>query len=134
MGLQWLLPMMHPDSMKDTALVESILQMFERKNPAIQEAQVNALLNRPDAREVAGQVQCPALLLTGEQDAWSPPSVHAEMAAAIPDSMLVVVPACGHMSMMEQPLAVTEAMRAWLQASAAGLPSQGRTAPRATGR
>jgi pimeloyl-ACP methyl ester carboxylesterase len=37
------------------------------------------------------------------------------MAALIPGSELVVIEHCGHMSTMEQPAAVTAAMRRWLQ-------------------
>lgn len=121
MAQQWLPPMLHPrvmrsDHAKDAGLVESILQMIERKTPEIQLAQINALLNRPDATDVLGTVQCPALILTGEQDSWSPPALHEEMAAAIPGSTLVIIPECGHMATLEKPEAVTEAMRAWLQA------------------
>ncbi len=114
MGMQWLPPMLQPGRMDDAELVETILRMFERKSPAIQEAQITALLNRPDARDVVAGVRCPALLLTGEQDGWSPPAVHRAMSEAIPGSTLAVIPECGHMATMERPEAVTAAMRAWL--------------------
>ncbi|MES1257855.1 MAG: alpha/beta hydrolase [Acidobacteriota bacterium] len=127
MALRWLPPMLHPESRKDADLVESILQMFERGSPAIQEAQVNALLRRPAAEAVVASVRCPTLLLTGEQDTWSPPAVHAAMAAAIPGSTLVVIPECGHMAMLERPAAVTAAMRAWLlSGTVVSTPAQGR--------
>ena len=63
---------------------------------------------------VLGQIRCPTLLLTGREDGWSPPARHAEMGAKIAGSRLVVIPDCGHMSMLEQPAAVSAAMRAWL--------------------
>jgi pimeloyl-ACP methyl ester carboxylesterase len=62
-------------------------------------------------------ILCPALVLTGFDDAWSPPSRHLEMAQSIRLSELVVVPKCGHMSTMERPEEVTAAMRAWLARS-----------------
>jgi pimeloyl-ACP methyl ester carboxylesterase len=37
------------------------------------------------------------------------------MAALIANSELVVIEHCGHMSTMEQPAAVTAALRHWLQ-------------------
>jgi pimeloyl-ACP methyl ester carboxylesterase len=114
MAMQWLPPMMHPDRMADSALVETIVAMIERKTPDIFEAQIRALLNRPDATPVLTQIRCPALLLSGREDGWSPPARHAEMAAAIPGSNLVVVPESGHMSTMEQPAAVAQAMRDWM--------------------
>jgi len=49
---------------------------------------------------------------------WSPPAHHTEMAAAIPGSTPAIIPQCGHMAMMEQPAAVTSAMRNWLASEA----------------
>jgi pimeloyl-ACP methyl ester carboxylesterase len=115
MAMKWLPPMLHPDRMADTVLVESIVHMVERKTTGIVEAQMRALLGRPDATPVLGQIRCPALLLSGREDGWSPPSRHAEMAAAIPGSDLVIVPDSGHMSTMEQPQAVARALRAWIE-------------------
>ena len=47
------------------------------RSPEIFAAQVRALLTRPDARPVLDQIRCPALLLTGQEDGWSPPAQHA---------------------------------------------------------
>jgi pimeloyl-ACP methyl ester carboxylesterase len=38
-----------------------------------------------------------------------------DMARHIAGSILVAVPDCGHMSTMEQPAAVTDALRAWME-------------------
>ena len=116
MAEQWLPPMLHPSRHTDASLVEEIISMIARKTPEIHAAQTKALLDRPDASELLATIRCPSLLLTGEQDSWSPPSAHAAMAAAIPNSTLVVIPECGHMATMERPEAVTAAMRDWLAA------------------
>jgi pimeloyl-ACP methyl ester carboxylesterase len=114
-AMQWLVPMMMAGRMADQLLVDSILAMLERKSADIYEAQMLALLGRPDARPVLPTIACPTLLLSGREDTWSPPARHAEMAAAIPNSRLVIVPNAGHMAPMEQPAAVADAMREWLQ-------------------
>ena len=95
--------------------------MFARKTPAIFEAQIRALLSRPDATGVLKQIQCPALFLSGREDGWSPPERHADMAALVPATAaatprLAVVPECGHMSTMEQPEVVGAALKSWLTA------------------
>jgi len=54
------------------------------------------------------------MVLCGRQDTWSPVDIHEQMAARIPQSRLVVVDDCGHMSTMERPEQVTAAMRDWL--------------------
>jgi pimeloyl-ACP methyl ester carboxylesterase len=114
MAAQWLPPMIHPARRTDLPLVDTIIDMFARKTPDTFAAQIRALLGRPDATGVLEQIRCPALLLTGREDDWSPPARHAEMAAKIPGSILTVIPECGHMSMLERPAEVTAAMRSWL--------------------
>jgi pimeloyl-ACP methyl ester carboxylesterase len=37
------------------------------------------------------------------------------MVRRIPGSVLAAIPHCGHMSTLEQPAAVTRAMRVWLE-------------------
>jgi pimeloyl-ACP methyl ester carboxylesterase len=115
MARQWLPPMINPARRGDRALSETIVEMFARKTPENFEAQIRALLSRPDATSVLESIRCPALLLSGREDTWSPPVRHAAMASKIPGpSSVVTVPDCGHMSTLEQPAAVAEALRAWL--------------------
>lgn len=113
MGQQWLTGMVHPD-VPGSVLFESVLDMLERSSPAQYAAQINALLTRPDAAPLLPGVACPTLVLTGEQDVWSPPKQHAAMAQAIVGSRLSIVPHSGHMSTLEQPGAVSQAMQQWL--------------------
>lgn len=114
MGRQWLPNMVHPD-VHGTPLFESILDMLERSNPNRFAAQIHALLARPDAAVVLPTISGPTLVLTGEQDLWSPPDQHASIARAIRGAELALVNHSGHMSTVEQPEAVTAAMVRWLQ-------------------
>lgn len=113
LGEQWARGMVHPDQL-DTPLFESILDMLERSSPAQFAAQVQALLARPDAAPLLPGIRCPVLVLCGREDAWSPPAKHEAMHAAIAGSSLCLVDHCGHMSTMEQPVAVTAALLDWL--------------------
>jgi pimeloyl-ACP methyl ester carboxylesterase len=115
MAVEWLKGMLPPYRQDDTLLVEEIIQMFERKSPDLFEIQMLALLGRPNATPLLAEIQCPALVLTGRDDAWSPPARHLDMAQLIPKSELVLVPKCGHMSTVERPDDVTAAMRRWLK-------------------
>lgn len=114
MAAEWLKGMLPPYRMDDKPLVDAVVSMFERKTPEIFRIQQEALLDRPDARPILGQIECPALVLTGEEDKWSGPARHEEIAAGIAGSKLVLVPKCAHMSTMERPREITAAMRAWL--------------------
>lgn len=116
MAQAWVQGMVHPARLNDAKLIADIIGMFERKTTNIFERQIRALLDRPDATPVLQRVAVPTLVLCGREDSWAPVSQHQELAALIPDghAHLQVVAQCGHMSTMEQPDAVAEAMRAWL--------------------
>lgn len=116
MGQQWVQGMVHPDRLDDQELVEEILAMIERKTPEIFAAQINALLNRPDATPVLESLSCPTLLLCGRQDSWSPLARHEEMAALVSNAQLGAIEDAGHMSTMERPEAVSAAIQKWLEA------------------
>jgi pimeloyl-ACP methyl ester carboxylesterase len=114
MAREWVQRMVHPDRLSDVGLINAILDMIERKTPEIFAAQIKALLERPDATAVLGQIQCPALVLCGRQDFWCGLAQHEEMASMIPGANLAVIENCGHMSTMERPVEVTAALREWL--------------------
>lgn len=117
MGQQWARGMVHPARL-DSPLFAQILDMIERSSPEVFAAQIHALLNRPDVTDLLGQIRCPTLLLCGEEDAWSPLARHAQMRdlmLAAPVE-LVAIAQSGHMSTMEQPAAVCQAMLRWLDA------------------
>ena len=115
MARDWVQGMMTPQHLQDTALLESVLDMFERQSADQFERQLRALIGRPDASDVLAQVRIPTLLLCGEQDQWSPPAQHLAMAALMPlRPGVVAIRDCGHMAMQEQPRAVLQAMQQWL--------------------
>ncbi len=115
MATDWVQVMLAPGRLQDHALVQTILDMFERKSADTFERQLRALIERPDATSVLQQLQRPTLVLCGELDAWSTPAQHQALADTIgAGAQPVVVPDCGHMAMLEQPDAVVQAMRRWL--------------------
>jgi pimeloyl-ACP methyl ester carboxylesterase len=118
MARAWVQPMVHPARLADAALIETILDMFERRTPAQFDGQIEALLARPEATDLLRTIGCPALVLCGRADGWSTPAQHEEMAALIPGSRLVIVDDCGHMAPMERPEAVGAALAAWLRTPA----------------
>jgi len=119
MTLSWLQGMVHPSRLHDAALIDSIIAMFERRSVEEFAVQIRALLTRPDATAVLARIGGPTLLLCGEQDLWSPPAQHREMEQQIAGSWFISVAESGHMSPMEQPAAVTAALRGWLERVAA---------------
>jgi pimeloyl-ACP methyl ester carboxylesterase len=121
MADRWLPPMVRDGALhSDPDLRERLYAMVERMTPQIHRAQIAALLGRPDARAQLAAITCPTLIGVGEQDRWSPPAQHAEIAAAIPHARYVVFPDAGHMAPMETPEPVTAALCEWMREPVAG--------------
>jgi 3-oxoadipate enol-lactonase len=84
--------------------------------------------DRPDSTEFLPQIAVPTLIIVGERDALTPPADSEAMAAAIPGARLVTVPGAGHLTPMERPKAVFEALAEFF---AAALGAGGAAAPTA---
>jgi pimeloyl-ACP methyl ester carboxylesterase len=115
MARDWARGMVHPQRLADASLMDSIHAMISRAGVEQFEAQIRALLARPDRTDLLAQLRLPTLVLCGREDAWSPLSRHEQMARLIPGSRLVAIPDCGHMSTMERPQAITDALAEWLE-------------------
>ena len=74
-------------------------------------ASLEGMARRPDRTGLLATISVPTLILVGKEDRLTPPEVAEEMSALVPDSRLVVVPGAGHMTPIEAPEAVTEALR-----------------------
>jgi len=114
LAAQWLPPMMGASPERIAQLLPGLAAMVERSTPASFAGQINALLQRPDARPVLPTINVPTLLLSGANDAWSSYSQHADMQRSVPHATLVEIAGAGHMAPIERPDAVARALRAWL--------------------
>lgn len=115
---EWLPPMVAPAN-RATDYYSEMREMCLAAGQDVFDAQIHALVNRPEQESLLGEIECPALVMTGEEDSWASPSQHEAIAARIPDAELVVVTGAGHMIMREAPDAVNDAISGWLERSAA---------------
>lgn len=105
---------MHPVQAKQAVFRESIVEMVLSVGHAAQKRQARALMHRADSFPTLASIKCPTLILCGREDLPTPLSMHEDMARCLPDSHLVIIEQCGHLSTMEQPAAVNAALRQWL--------------------
>lgn len=113
---QMLPVLIHPRRQDDADLRRINRQMAEDVGPQAFVRQQTAIMGRPDSRPHLAAIRCPTLVLVGDADALTPPERSRELAAGIPGARLVVVPDCGHLSTLERPEAVNEALVRWLAA------------------
>ena len=106
--------LVHPSRLEDGELRATVLDMAKAVGPEAFRRQEEAIIGRPDGRRDLARITCPTLILCGREDALTPPHLHEEMASLIPDATLTVVEDCGHLSTLERPQRVTEALRTWL--------------------
>ncbi len=75
-----------------------------------------AIMSRADSREMLRGIDVPTLVIVGAHDTLTPPELSREIAQGIPGAELVVIDDCGHLSTIEQPEAVNDAIRSFLDA------------------
>ncbi|HYG07593.1 MAG TPA: alpha/beta fold hydrolase [Stenotrophomonas sp.] len=101
-----------PSRLQDHDLLERVRAMTTRLGAEVFARQ--SQIARVDGHDVLRAWRGPMLVLCGADDAITPPALHHEMAALVPGARLVEIPDCGHLSPLEQPQAVTTALRQWL--------------------
>ena len=94
----------------DRTLKRIVRTMAEETGPDAFVRQQTAIMHRADSRPGLAAIRCPTLVVVGGQDVLTPPDRAAEIAAAVPGARQLVVPDCGHLSTLEQPDAVTQAL------------------------
>ena len=107
--------LVHPQRYDDKPLEAVVKQMMDDTGIDAFCRQQEAILNRVDSRPFLPSVTCPTLVLVGADDVITPVEVAEEMAAAIPHSVLEIVPQTGHLATLEAPISVNAALAKWLR-------------------
>jgi pimeloyl-ACP methyl ester carboxylesterase len=107
--------LVHPSRRTDPAVKHIIDLMVEETGPEVFVRHQRAIIARADSHPLLPTIKCPTLVLVGDSDLPVPPALSREMAEAIPDSRLAVIPECGHASTIERPGEVTQALLEWVQ-------------------
>jgi pimeloyl-ACP methyl ester carboxylesterase len=107
--------LVHSSRRDDAALKKIVHDMADDIGPEAFVRQVHAVMARADSRPTLAAIKCPTLVLTSDQDSVISNSLSAEIAGGISGAKLVTIPDCGHLSQIEQPRAVANAMVEWLR-------------------
>ena len=90
--------------------------MMAQTGPEAFARQQRAIIGRMDSRPGLAAIAVPTLVVVGDQDAITPPAMARELAEAIPGAELLEIADCGHLSTLEQPEVVNDALVRWLAA------------------
>lgn len=94
--------------------IEEIRQVMLGTNTHGIAAASRGMAERADARTWLAQIDCPALVLVGEQDVISPPTEMSEIASALPHATFHVIPNSGHLAPLENPAITNVMLRSFL--------------------
>jgi pimeloyl-ACP methyl ester carboxylesterase len=91
-------------------LVERVAALIREQDPRAVAGAQRGMAARRDATDVLAGIAVPTLVVTGEEDTITGPDVGRELAAAIPDARFLLVEGAGHLSSLERPEVVNEAL------------------------
>ena len=91
-------------------LVERVAALIREQDPRAVAGAQRGMAARRDAADVLAGIAVPTLVITGEEDAITGPELGRELAAAIPDARFLLVERAGHLSNLERPEVVNEAL------------------------
>jgi pimeloyl-ACP methyl ester carboxylesterase len=105
----------HRNRQRDETLRAIVRTMAEETGPQAFMRQQRAIMTRPDCRAQLASIRCPTLVLVGDGDELTPPALSEEIAAGVAGARFLRVPDCGHLSTLERPQAVNQALVEWLK-------------------
>ena len=99
-----------PTALADEALVARVLRMAQYVGRDVFIRQQTAILNRRDQSHTLAAYQGEVMILCGLLDELTPPERSREMAALAARADLKLLPEIGHLSSLEAPQAVSDAV------------------------
>lgn len=103
------------DGPNGPAARKAFIEMCADVGPDVMTRQSDALARRTDLRPRLGGVACPALMLWGAHDKFSPAADGQYMAAAMADGRYVEIADCGHVPSLEYPEETAAAIDRWME-------------------
>jgi pimeloyl-ACP methyl ester carboxylesterase len=94
--------------------VKRYREMAEGNLPISLAHALAAMRDRPEQTGMLKSIAVPTLIVVGDADAVTPPSVAESMWKAIPGAQIATIRGAGHMSPMEQPEQVNAAISKFL--------------------
>ena len=96
-------------------VVGRVRSMIEANSPSGIAAAQRAMASRLDSTYILAGIDCPVLIAVGAEDSLTPVAEAEAMRNGIPHSRMVVIPAAGHLSNLEQPAEFNRALAEFIR-------------------
>ena len=96
------------------AVADRVVSWIKQQSPPALYNAVRAVFDRVSIHARLGSIQCPTLVLCGEEDLAPPPIRSERIAAGIAGATLRLIPRAGHLSAYETPGAVADELLPFL--------------------
>ncbi|MFE5505873.1 alpha/beta fold hydrolase [Amycolatopsis japonica] len=118
-GAGWMPEAVTPGLLAEKArpeVVERLRELITTQPPSGIAWAARAMAARPDSLETLRSADVPALVVVGEEDGLTPLEAANTLVETLPDARLVVLPEAGHLTPLEDPAGVVEAILGWYPA------------------
>jgi len=112
-GVQPVVDAMTTKLSADPAIQDFVREVISRQRPLGIASALRAMASRPNSSEIFAGFPFPVVIVHGDADMLIPVERGQEMKDALPSAHYVELPGVGHMSMMEDPRRVSEALHAF---------------------
>lgn len=113
--VEYMLPFStHPDHHQDAELFAALRAIMTPVGGEAAVRQTRAVASRADHRALLATLTIPTRVLCGQEDKVTPPAMSQELADLIPGAQLEWLKQSGHMTPVEQPREVANAIRGFL--------------------
>lgn len=106
------------EKLSDASLREEVVRMAEECGIDAFANQVEIAISRPRTIDLLPSITAPVLVLCGEEDRITPPTMSQTIAAALPKARLEVVRGVGHFAIFEKPDVIADIVGTWISGSA----------------
>ncbi|UMP06414.1 alpha/beta fold hydrolase [Amycolatopsis sp. EV170708-02-1] len=118
-GAGWMPEAVTPGLLAEKArpeVAERLRELITTQPPSGIAWAARAMAARPDSLEPLRSADVPALVVVGEEDGLTPLEAANTLVETLPDATLVVLPEAGHLTPLEDPAGVVEAILGWYPA------------------
>jgi pimeloyl-ACP methyl ester carboxylesterase len=113
-GVGLVVEAMTPKLSAEPRMQAFVRELISKQKPLALSNALKAMAERPDSTDLAQTFKFPVVVVHGDTDALIPVDRGREVKALLPNAHYIELPNLGHMTMMENPQAVTDALRFFL--------------------